>query len=177
MCWRPMPVWSPALPVPPASIAIDDSAAAIQADLSPGASALLAQRTLISGITVSDSGTITLTEAQATAAHVDDDANSVFARMPGAPARRHRRDGGADRDGRGSHVTPAHLAIVDDAAQIQADLTSGGSALLAHLATITGIVAGDGGVVSLSEAQVARGRSGRRRRRRYSESSPAARWR
>ena len=140
------------LPVPPAGIVIVDTAAAIQADLVSGSSALLAQYALITGITVSDGNPITLTEAQATAAHVDDDAASLFARMPGAQFDVTGVTVAQIAAVNNLYVTPAHIAIADGAAQIQADLAFGSSALLANLAMITGIV-GDGGVVTLTEAQ------------------------
>ncbi len=142
-----------ALPVAPVSIAIDDTAANIQADLTSGSSALLAERTLISGITVSDSGPITLTEAQATAAHMDDDATSILAKMPGAQLTVTGVSLAQLPAVDALYVAPAHMTISDTAANIQADLTSGSSALMTHLPVLQGIV-GDGGVITLTEAQV-----------------------
>ena len=70
--------------VAPASITVSGSAADIQADLTAGGDSLiLPNLASITGITVSPSGTITLTEAQVQTANVDDGAGSALAKMSG----------------------------------------------------------------------------------------------
>ena len=143
-----------ALPVAPASIEVSDTAAGIQADLASGSSGILAQLGLIGGIDVTDSGTITLTASQATAAGVDDSAGSAFAKMTGGMlavtgVSVAQLDAVANLQ-----VPPVSILMSDTAAHIQGDLTGGASAILAHLTLIDGITVSDAGSISLTETQV-----------------------
>ena len=71
------------LPVAPTTIYLSDTAAHIQADLASGSSHIVTHLSLIGGIAVSDSGTITLTETQLRAIHIDDAGGSALAQMTG----------------------------------------------------------------------------------------------
>lgn len=143
-----------ALGVPPTSIAVSDTATAIEADLTGGSSVLLAHRTTISAILVNDSGTISLTVAQAEAAHVDDGAGSVFSKMTGETL----VVTGAlvsDVGNLGALiVAPTGLSISDTAAHIQADLASGSSHLAANTGIIGSIAVSDAGTITLTETQL-----------------------
>ncbi len=143
-----------ALGVPPDSIAVSDTAANIEADLTGGSSVLVAQRSAISAIAANDSGTITLTVAQIEAAHVDDGAGSVFAKMTGETL----HVTGALVSDIGTlgalSVAPTGLSISDTAAHIQADLTSGSSQLAANLSLIGAITVSDAGTITLTATQL-----------------------
>ena len=143
-----------ALGVAPASIAVADTAASIQADLTSGSSSILAHRAAISGITVNDAGTISLTVAQAEAAHIDDGAGSVFAQLSGGTL---TVTGAAVADIStlaSLGVPPAAIAVSDTAAHIQADLASGSSQILAHTGLIERISVSDAGTITLTGNQV-----------------------
>ena len=142
-----------ALGVPPDTIHVSDTAADLQADLTGGSSELLAHRSVIAGIVVSDSGTITLTVAQAEAAHVDSGAGSILSKMTGETL---AVTGVAVSDIatlEALSVPPSRLAISDTAAHIQADLASGASKLVANVGTISGIAVSDSGTVTLTQTQ------------------------
>jgi hypothetical protein len=143
------------LAITPHSMAIDDTAAHIQADLASGSSQLLAHRTLISGIVVSDSGTISLTDAQARTAHIDDGAGSVFSLISGGSLVVTGVTV-ADIDAIVAlGVQPQSFAISDTAAHIQADLALGATShMVANLGIISAIAVNDAGTVTLTEAQV-----------------------
>jgi hypothetical protein len=143
-----------ALSVPPAGIAISDTAAHIQADLASGSSHVLAHLGLIAGITVSDAGTITLTETQLRAAHVDDGPASVLALTSGGALAVTHVLAADIRTVGGLFVVPSSFAITDSAAHLQADLTSGSSALLSYLGSITAITVSPAGTITLTESQV-----------------------
>jgi hypothetical protein len=142
------------LGVPPASMSVFDSAGNIQADLQSGSSDLVTHRALISVIAVGGPGTITLTEAEATAAHVDDGVGSVFAKLTGASLA--VTDVAVAQVGTVANlpVAPASMAVNDTAAHVQADLIAGGSHILGHLGTISGIAVNDAGTISLTVAQI-----------------------
>ena len=143
-----------ALYVPPTGLAISDTAANLQADLTSGASVLAANLALIGGIAVSDAGTITLTETQLLAAHVDDGAGSVLALTSGGSlAVTHVLAADILIVGALS-VVPDTFAIDDTAAHIQADLTSDSSAILSYLGAIASIAVSPTGTIALTEAQV-----------------------
>ena len=143
-----------ALGVPPSGIAVSDTAADIQADLTGGSSVLVAHRSAISSIVANDSGTITLSVAQIEAAHVDDGAGSVFAKMTGETL----HVTGALVSDIGTlgalSVPPTGLSISDTAAHIQADLTSGSSQLAANLSLIGAITVSDAGTITLTATQL-----------------------
>ena len=143
-----------ALGVPPDSIAVSDTAANIQADLSSGSSELLAHRSILSAILVNDSGTISLTVADAEAAHVDDGAGSVFSMMTGETL----VVTGAlvsDVGNLGALIVPpTGLEISDTAANIQADLTSGSSYLTANIGIVGAIAVNDAGTITLTETDL-----------------------
>src|SRR6185312_727453 len=143
------------LGVPPASIAIGDTAAHVQADLIAGvASHILPNLATISAIAVSPAGNITLTEAQAIAASVDDGAGSALAKMSGETL---AVTGVAVTDiGSilGLGVAPASITVSGTAAQVQADLiAAGASHILPNLASITGIAVTPSGTIALTVAQ------------------------
>jgi len=143
-----------ALATAPAAIAVLDTAAGIEADLTSGSSRLVAHRAALSGIAVNGGGTITLTDAQVQAAHVNDGSGSVFSLLSGASlivvgVSVAHADAIAALP-----VAAQSFTISDTAAAIQADLASGlASHLLAHLATISGIGVSDAGMVSLTVAE------------------------
>ena len=144
------------LGVAPASITVNDTAAHIATDLALGASSdLLTNLTDITAITNSNAGAITLTSAQVLVAGVNDGAGSVMAQVTGGSL---IVTGVAVADIDtilALDVSPATITISDTAANIQADLTLGGSSdILAALGTITGIVVSNAGVVSLTLAQM-----------------------
>ena len=142
------------LGVPPTSMTVVDTAAAVQADLQSGSSDLVAHRALISAIAIRDSGTVTLTDAEATAVHVDDGAGSVFAKLTGGSL---AVSGVAvARIGTIANlpVAPTSIAVDDTAAHVQADLIAGGSHILGHLDSISAIAVNDAGTVSLTVAQI-----------------------
>ncbi|MEJ0046266.1 MAG: hypothetical protein WDN04_09190 [Rhodospirillales bacterium] len=138
-----------ALHVPPASIAISDTAAHIAADLAiASSSVLIADFANISGITVSDGLTVQLTEAQALAAGVDDGAGSVLAKTTGG---HFTVTGVAAADVGtvlGTYVAPDHMTISDTATNIATHLAT----LVAALGKITTITV-SGGTLTLSAAQ------------------------
>ena len=145
-----------ALGVAPVSITVSGSAADIQADLTAGGDSLiLPNLASITGITVSPSGTITLTEAQVQTANVDDGAGSALAKMSGETL--HVTGVAAADIGTilGLGVAPTSITVSDSAADIQADLIAGGDSLiLPNLASITGITVSPSGTITLTEAQV-----------------------
>lgn len=127
------------------SVAVSTTAAALQSDLTSGASQVLANLGLISTI-AADSGTISLTEAQTRATSIDDGSGSVFAKLQGTANLIVTQVAAADAGLMASlPVAPVGIAIEDSAANIQADLSSPTSALAAEHALISGIVATDGG--------------------------------
>ena len=138
----------------PYALAISDTAADIQADLASGSSSLMAHLTAISGITVSDAGTIVLTQAQVLAAHVDDGAGSVFSLLSGGTLDVTHVTTAAIGTVLGLGFAPSSIAVSDTAADIQADLISGSSAILGNLGSISGITVGDAGTISLTDAQI-----------------------
>ena len=95
---------------------------------------------LISAIAVGG-GTIALTEAQATAAHVDDGSGSVFAKLTGASLTVTGVSVAQIATVAALAVTPVAIGISDTAAHLQADLIAGSSQILGHLGTISGIAA------------------------------------
>ena len=144
------------LGVAPARITVADTAAHIQSDLIAGDDLLiLPNLASITGITVSPSGTITLTEAQVQTANVDDGAGSALAKMSGETLHVTgvaAADIGTILD---LGVAPASITVSDTAAHIQSDLIAGGSSLiLPNLASITGITVSPAGTITLTEAQV-----------------------
>ena len=144
-----------ALITPFYQLTVSDTAAHLQADLAGGASHILANLASIAGITVSPAGTITLTEAQVTAANVDDGAGSALGLMTGETL--HVTGVAAADIGTilGLGVAPASITVSADAADIEADLTAGGGSLiLPNLAKISGITVSDSGTITLTEAQV-----------------------
>ena len=141
-----------ALAVPPGRIAVTDTAAHVQADLAMGAgSHILGQLGSIASIAVTPSATITLTGAQLLQPGVDDGAQSALGLMTGAALAAADVAVGDIAAVLGLFVAPASLTVTDTAAAVAADLGSGASALLAHLAAITGIVVD--GAVTLTAAQ------------------------
>ncbi len=142
------------LGVPPASMSILDTAAHIEADLVSGSSHLVAQLASIASIAVSDAGTVSLTEAQAVASHIDDGAGSVFAKMTGGSL--HVTGVAIAQIGTVANlpVAPVSLAVADTAAHVQADLIAGSSHILGHLGAISAIAVNDAGTISLTVAQI-----------------------
>ena len=143
------------LPVAPASIAVSDTAAHISADLALGAgSHILGDLGLVSAIVSSNAGTITLTAAQVYFAGVNDDSGSAMAKVSGA----NLAVTGvtvAQIDGLPAlFVSPDSYTVSDTAANVQADLISGASDILANIADIPSIVVSDSGLISLTKAQV-----------------------
>ncbi len=137
----------------PASITVADSATNIQADLSSGSSALLADRAAISAITVLGGGTITLTAAQALTAHVDDSASSLFGLLSGATLSVVQAGTAQVASLLALHTPPAAISVSDTAANITAALTNPGSAILTSPAAIVALHVSDGNPVVLTEAQ------------------------
>ena len=147
-------VFSGARGVLPDHMLVRDTAAHIQADLASGASDLVTHRARISNVDVSDLGTITLTEAQVTAAHVDDGAGSVFAKLAGGDLVVTGVTVAEIGTVAALPFAPTSIAVSDTAAHLQADLTAGGSGILANLALISGITANDAGTISLTVSQI-----------------------
>ena len=143
-----------ALASTPDAVEVADTAAQLQADLTGGSSRLMAHRALLGTIVNTDIGTISLTTAQITAAHVADAADSVLALLDGGQVEVTDATV-ADLDTLAALFVPPHTVIVDDsAAHIQTDLAAGaGSALVAHLSMIAAIHAG-AGTITLTASQV-----------------------
>jgi hypothetical protein len=141
------------LPVVPYQIGVSDTALDIQNDLTGGNSRLLAHKALLSGVAIGNAGTVALSETQIRTAGVDDGAGSVLANLSG---------GGLEVTGvlaadAGIVAALAHVTIVvvsDTALDIQDDLTSGSSELLAHIGVISSITVSDAGTISLSETEL-----------------------
>ena len=135
------------LPVAPGSFAVVDSGANIAADLESGSSVLLAHLAGITGI--APTGTITLTDAAAMAAHVDDGAGSVFSKMPGATL----VVTGVPVSDIGTLFTagvPASsIAVSDTAAHVAADLETASPMLVQYIGEIASIAVSPSGAVSL----------------------------
>ncbi len=143
-----------ALQVPPDHIAISDTAATIQADLISGTPAILPLLSQISAITVSDAGTIQLTATQILAAGVDDGPTSALAKMSGGTLAVTNVDLASLNTIATLAAAPNAIAVSDTAANIQADLVSGSSQLVAHDAVLTDVNASDAGTVTLTDAQI-----------------------
>ncbi len=112
----------------PFSVAINDTAAQIKADLISGASVIAGHLSEVSQIVASDGAHLNLSQGQLLATGIDDGPASALAKFTGAVD-----VSGVDT----AHVSqvmhlahpPATIAVVDSAAAIAADLTSGNSAL------------------------------------------------
>ena len=137
------------LGVAPDHSAVSDTAAQIQADLASGSSALAGNIGSISSISVSGGGTVTLTVGQIEAAGVDDGAGSLLAKMSGATL--HATNAAVSDIGTllALGVAPVSIAILDSAADVDADLVSGTSAILAHIASLGSIALSGGSTPSL----------------------------
>ena len=143
------------LPVAPASIAVSDTAANISTDLALGAgSYILGDLSLVSGITNSDAGAITLTAAQVLFAGVNDGAGSAMSKVTGGTLAVTGVTVAQIDTMIALGVAPDSFTISDTAAHIQADLISGSSDILANLGDITSIVVSDSGLISLTKAEV-----------------------
>ncbi len=113
---------------------------------------LAAQYALITGITLQDSGTITLTEAQATTAHVADTADLVLTHIDALSFAVTGATVAQLIDLDGLHLHPASITIADQTANIRADLELATPTLIDHIGQVTAIV-GDGGTLSLTVSQ------------------------
>ncbi len=71
------------LPIPPVSLAVNDSTGAIETDLGQLSPSLVAHLAMIDTITADGGGTITLTETQARLVGMDDGSDSVFDKLHG----------------------------------------------------------------------------------------------
>ncbi|MBN8896905.1 MAG: hypothetical protein J0H35_01760, partial [Rhodospirillales bacterium] len=143
------------LPVAPQSFAISDTAAAIQADLALGSgSRLLAHLSVISGIGISNAGTVSLTATQALVAGIDDGAGSAIAKLSGGSFVVTGATVAQLAAIAALSIAPSSITVSDTAAHLQADLASGSSALLAHAGLISTVVNADSGVIVLTVAQI-----------------------
>jgi hypothetical protein len=134
-------------------ISVHDLAANIQADLASGSSTLVAHLSVVSSVVASDNGAISLTESRAVAAGVDSGVTSVMARFTGGAFTVTGVLASQVNTVAGLYVVPASMAVSDTASNIQTDLTSGSSALVAHRALISGITLTSGNTIMLTEAQ------------------------
>jgi hypothetical protein len=142
-----------ALALLPVSVTVSDSAADIQADLASGHSAIVADIAAIASIAATGGGPITLTAAQALAAHVDDGPGSVFGLLSGAALAVTGASVAQAASLLLAQVPPASIAVSDTAAAIEAALTNPASPLLAAAATILSITVNNAQPVVLSAAQ------------------------
>ena len=144
-----------ALGVAPASIAISDTAANIEADLISGSSDILANLADITAITVSDAGLISLTKAQVELAGVNDGTGSAMDLMTGGTLRVTGLTVAEIDAAMALDVVPDSLTVSDTAAHIASDIIAGGSSdLLGNRTIIFAIANSDAGALSLTEAQV-----------------------
>src|SRR6185312_196694 len=139
------------LGVAPGDITVSDTAARIEADLIAGSgSNILSNLSAISRVTVSDSGTIVLTEAQLTAAGVDDGTGSALSKVAGGTLAVTGVTVAHIATVLGLGVPPNDVSVSDTTANIQADLGSGTSVILANRASIADINASDAGTATLT---------------------------
>ena len=145
-----------ALGVPPDTITISDTAANIRADIiAGGASDLMANSTAIVSITNSDAGAISLTEAQVTAANVNDGAGSMLSKVSGGTLVVTAALAASVGTLADLPVAPASIAVTDTAANISTDLALGaGSQILGDLSLVSGITNSNAGAITLTAAQV-----------------------
>jgi len=113
-----------ALQVPPASIAIADTAANLSADLASGNSALVSGLPRITAVSISDGGTITLTESQLLAIHVDDGTGSVLSETTGGALAVTQVAAGDLALLLSLGVPPGSISITDTAAHVVSHLSS-----------------------------------------------------
>ncbi|MBN8907530.1 MAG: hypothetical protein J0H99_13080, partial [Rhodospirillales bacterium] len=131
------------------------TAAAIQADLALGSgSRLLAHLSVISGIGISNAGTVSLTATQALVAGIDDGAGSAIAKLSGGSFVVTGATVAQIAAIAALSIAPSSITVSDTAAHLQADLASGSSALLAHAGLISTVVNADSGVIVLTVAQI-----------------------
>jgi hypothetical protein len=132
-------------------LAVSDSATNVQADLAEASPVLVAHNAAISGITLSDDTTITLTESEAAASGVADvlalignltvlDVTAVTVAEIGAVL--------------ALGITGTSLEVADTATNIQADLAGAAPVLVGHNAAISGItLTGETTTITLTDAQ------------------------
>ncbi len=128
-----------ALPIPPTQVSVTDTAAHVSADLALGGSSLLiGSLGLVSAITVSPAGTITLTASQVQASDVDDGAGSALSLMTGGTLVVTGVPIASIGTIVGLAVAPASITVLDSTANILADL-SGAAVIAANHAHISAV--------------------------------------
>ncbi len=137
-----------ALQVSPSEISVNDTAAAISADLGSAQSSLLQDVAHLISIGVSDNSTISLTEAQLLAPHVDDGAGSVLSKTTGGHLAVTSVAAADITTVLSLPVEPDTISITDTAAHVVSNLTIE----LGNLGRISGINI-SGGAITLSAAE------------------------
>ena len=137
-----------ALQIPPSTVSVVDTAASIAADLSSAQPSLVQNISTLASITVSDGLTISLTEAQLTALHVDDGAGSVFSKISGGHLLTTNVAAGDIGAVLSLPVAPDDISITDTAAHVVSNLASE----LGNLSRISSINI-SGGPLTLSAAE------------------------
>jgi hypothetical protein len=132
-----------ALHVQPSAVTVSDSASNIAADLASGSSALLADRGMISSVTVQGGGTVSLSQAAILAQGVDDGPESILAKMTGAPIAVTGVAVSELSTILGLGVPPASVAIADSAANLQTHF----STVIADIGSISAIALTGGPLV------------------------------
>ena len=138
----------------PYTIAIDDTAANIAADLASGASSAIASHAgQIGGMVTSDGQPVVLSQAQVLAAGVDDGASSALAHFIGT-LKVSGVDVGHLAQVLGLATAPASVTVSDTGAALSADLAQGsGSVLVGHAGQVTQVISSDGAPVVLTATQ------------------------
>ena len=125
-----------AMQVPASTISVSDTAANLSADLAAGNSQLVSGLPAINAVTVSDGGTIVLTETQLLALHVDDGAGSILSETTGGHLAVTQAAAGDLGILLALGVPPTSISITDTAAHIVSQLSTLETDI-GHIAAIT----------------------------------------
>ena len=121
--------------IAPTSMAISDTAANVSADLGSGNSSLIAAYASLTTISVADGLTISLSEQQLRAAHVDDGADSILSKTVGGHLAVSQVTAADLAIVLGLGVAPTSVSVTDTAAHVLSNLTS----VLANLGSVSAV--------------------------------------